>query len=204
LKLRVNLYVQALQPVKEKVSLKLLVSTCLVLSLLLSATSRLITTQTEAKKAELATLQKQLKSQEQQLKQLQDNIGKRQPSAALVKQQADLKQTITQKQKLLKFVQNEQQKVSVHYAPVFRYLAEIDPTGFWLESFSLTADASQFSGYVTEPELLPGWLNQLGKTDFFKGHSFSQFEIKQLEQKEALAFKVTSLVTAAEKQEVAP
>lgn len=196
MKLRVNLYVQALQPVKEKISLKLLVSSTAALSVILFAAGLLINVQTDSKKADLAVLQQQLKSQEQQLTQLQQSLGNRQPSAVLVKQHTELTQIIAQKQKLLRFVQGEQLKTSVQYSPVFKYLASIDPAGLWLDGFSLNASSSQFSGYVTEPELLPKWLTQLSGTAFFKGHTFSQFEIKQAENTEALTFKVTSSATA--------
>jgi Tfp pilus assembly protein PilN len=198
LKLRVNLYVQALQPVQEKISLKLVASSTAGLSALLLAVGLIMNAQADSKQAELVVLQGQVKGQELQLKQLQDTLGNRQPSPALVKERTELSQTIAQKQKLLQFVQGEQLKTSVQYSPVFQYLASIDPQGFWLGSFSLKANASQFSGYVTEPELLPEWLNKLGKTEFFKGHTFSQFEINQLENTEALAFQVTSSSAKAE------
>lgn len=192
MKLRVNLYVQALQPVKEKISLKLLVSSTLGLSVVLFVATLLINWQTDAKKADLALLQQQSKAQEQQLNQLQQSVGNRKPSAVLVRQHTELTQIIAQKQKLLQFVQGEQLKTSVKYSPVFQYLATIDLPGFWLDGFSLNATTSQFSGYVTEAALVPQWLNQLSGSAFFKGHSFSQFEIKQQEDTEALAFKVTS------------
>jgi Tfp pilus assembly protein PilN len=204
LKLRVNLYVQALQPVKEKISLKLLVSSTLGLCVLLLVAGLIMNMQTEAKQAELALLQQQVSAQTQELTQLQATLGSRQPSPALVKQRTDLNQIIAQKQKLLQFVQGEQVKTSVKYSPVFKYLASIDPQGFWLSGFSLNASSSQFSGYVTEPELLPKWLNQLSGTEFFKGHTFSQFEIKQVENTEALAFKVTSSAAGAATLEAKP
>lgn len=204
MKLRVNLYVKALQPVKEKISLKLLISSTLGLCIVLLVAGFIIDTHAATKQAELALLQQQVKSQEQQLTQLQATIGSRQPSPALVKQRTELNQMIAQKQKLLQFVQGEQLKTSVQYSPVFRYLASIDPQGFWLNSFSLNASSSQFSGYVTEAELLPKWLNQLSGTEFFKGHTFSQFEIKQVENTEALAFKVTSSAASAATLEAKP
>ena len=192
MKLRVNLYVKALQPVKENISLNRLVGTVLALSGLLLAVGLILNAQTAGKKAELKLVQQQLATQQQQVTELNQKIGNRQPAPALVKQHAELSQTIEQKQKLLRFVQGEQRKVSVKYAPVFVYLAEIDPSGFWLSSFSLNASSSQFSGYVTAPELLPQWLSKLSSTAFFKGHTFSQFEIKQQDDSEALVFKVTS------------
>lgn len=204
MKLRVNLYVQALQPVKEKISLKLLVSSTLALSVVLLLTGVLLNGHTDNKKAELAVLQQQIKAQEQQLNQLQQSVGNLKPSAVLVKQYTELTQLIAQKQKLLQFVQGEQLKTSVKYSPVFQYLATIDLPGFWLDGFSLNATTSQFSGYVTEAELLPQWLNQLGGSVFFKGQSFSQFEIKQQENTEALAFKVTSAAPEAVVEETKP
>lgn len=197
MKLRVNLYVQALQPVKEKISLKLLVSSTLGLSTVLLLLSLLFTMHTETKQKQLAALQQQVKEQTQAVTQLQQTIDSRQPAPALVKQRTELNQIIAQKQRLLQFVQNEQRKTSVQYSPVFQYLASIDPDGFWLSSFSLNATSSQFSGYVTQAELLPQWLNKLSDTAFFKGHSFSQFEIKQTDKSEALVFKVTSSSASA-------
>lgn len=204
MKLRVNLYVQSLQPVKEKISLKLLVGSTFGLCAVLMAMGLIMNTQADSKQAELAVLQQQVKAQEQQLAQLQATVGNRQPSAELVRQRADLSQIIRQKQKLLQFVQGEQLKTSVKYSPVFKYLASIDPEGFWLDGFSLNASSSQFSGYVTEPELLPKWLNQLSGTAFFTGHTFSQFEIKQVENTEALAFKVTSSAAGTASAEAKP
>ena len=198
MKLRVNLYVQALRPVKEKISLKLTVYSVAGLVCLLLVISVALANFTDAKKSELKQLQSQVKQQEEQVAQLQKVLGSRAPSAILVKQQSDLKQAIVQKQKLLQFVQGEQKKTSVKYSPVFDYLAAIDPQGLWLESFSLSATSSQFSGYVSEPELLPQWLTKLSATAFFKGHTFAQFEIKQQDTTEALSFKVVSSATAAE------
>ena len=197
MKLRVNLYVQGLQPVKEKISLKLTVYSLAGLLSLLIVISVALANFTAAKKSELKQLQSQAKRQEEQVAQLQKELGSRAPSAILVKQQADLKQAIVQKQKLLQFVQGEQKKTSVKFSPVFDYLAAIDPQGLWLESFSLSATSSQFSGYVSEPELLPEWLTKLSATAFFKGHTFAQFEIKQQEKAEALSFKVVSSASAA-------
>lgn len=204
MKLRVNLYVQALQPVKEKISLKLLVSSTLGLSAVLLLLSLLFTMHTETKQKQLAALQQQVKEQTQAVTQLQQTIDSRQPAPALVKQRTELNQIIAQKQRLLQFVQNEQRKTSVQYSPVFQYLASIDPDGFWLSSFSLNATSSQFSGYVTQAELLPQWLNKLSDTAFFKGHSFSQFEIKQTDKSEALVFKVTSSSSADTAKEAKP
>ncbi len=204
MKLRVNLYVQALQPVKEKISLNLLVGSTLGLSVVLLATGLLINLQAEAKQTQVVVLQQQVKTQAEQVSQLQKLINERKPSELLVKQHTELTQTIVQKQKLLQFVQGEQVKTSVKYSPVFKYLAGIDPEGFWLESFSLNASSSQFSGYVTKAELLPLWLTHLSATEFFKGHTFSRFEINQTDKSEALAFKVQSSATDTVSAEAKP
>lgn len=198
MKLRVNLYIQALQPVQERISLKRVLLSMVGLGLVLSAAAWLLNSLVHSKQADLVVLQQQVKAQEQQLKQLQDKIAQHQPSALLVKQRTEFIQTIAQKQKLLQFVQGEQRKTSVKYSPVMRYLASIDPQGFWLTSFSLSANSSEFSGYLTAPEVLPQWLNQLGGTEFFKGHTFSQFEINQAQNSEALVFKVTSEAASKE------
>lgn len=83
MKLRVNLYVQALQPVKEKISLKLLLGSTLGLSAVLLAIGLLMNAQAASKQSELLVLQEQVKRQEQQIKQLQDSLGSRQPAPVL-------------------------------------------------------------------------------------------------------------------------
>ncbi|MBY0419159.1 MAG: PilN domain-containing protein [Pararheinheimera sp.] len=206
MKLRVNLYTQALQPVKEKISLNLIAYSLAGALIFLTLMSIALTFLADSKKSELKQIQNQVKLQEKQIAQLQTELGSRAPSAILVKQQSELKQAIVQKQKLLQFVQGEQKKTSVKYSPIFDYLATIDPQGLWLESFSLSATSSQFSGYVIEPELLPEWLTKLSSTAFFKGHTFAQFEIRQQENMEALSFKVVSSAATirSKTSEVAP
>lgn len=202
MKLRVNLYVAALQPVKEKISLTTLVASVAAVSAILIGAGFIISGMAENKQAELDLLQQQVKMQTQQIDALQQALSKKAPSPALVKQKTELTQTIAQKQKLLQFVHGEQRKTSVKFSPVFDYLATIDPAGFWLDSFSLNATSSQFSGYVTQPELLPEWINRLSDATFFTGHTFSQFEIKKEENNEALAFKITSVAHEIETKEV--
>lgn len=189
---------------KKKVSLNLLVGSTLGLCVLLWVAGLLINLQTGAKQTELTVLQQQVKSQTDQITQLQKIINDRKPSELLIKQHTELTQTIAQKQKLLQFVQGEQVKTSVQYSPVFKYLAGIDPDGFWLDSFSLNASSSEFSGFVTQAELLPQWLTQLSGTEFFKGHTFSRFEISQSDKTEALAFKVKSSAVDAVSAEAKP
>lgn len=202
MKLRVNLYVTALQPVKEKISLTTLVGSVASISALLICAGFMLSGMAGTKQAELEVLQQQVKTQTQQIDTLQQGLRNKAPSAALVKQKEELTQTIVQKQKLLQFVHGEQRKTSVKFSPVFAYLAAIDSSGFWLDSFSLNATSSQFSGYVTQPELLPEWINRLGGAPFFTGHTFAQFELKKQDNNEALAFRITSVATKPKIKEV--
>lgn len=202
MKLRVNLYVAALQPIREKVSLNLLSGCVVILSVVLLCVGFALSSMAKAKQTELDIVQQQLKAQTRQIDNLQLALSNRAPSAALVKQKAELTQTIAQKQKLLQFVHGEQRKTSVKFSTVFDYLAAIDPVGFWLDSFSLNASSSQFSGYVTEPESLPDWINKLSGAAFFSGHTFSQFELKKAEDSEALVFKITSVAQKTATAEV--
>ncbi|WP_337880328.1 PilN domain-containing protein [Rheinheimera sp.] len=198
MKLRLNLYTQAIQPEREKVSLKLVLQIVLSLVLVLTLLGLVLDYRAASLTEELAAMQQKTAAQQSQIEQLRTRLQAKTPSPLLVKQHSELSQMLAQKNKLLNFVQNEQKKTAVKYGPVFDYLAQIDPQGFWLTSFKLSAQRSTFKGYVLKADLLPYWLNQLGQNAFFKGQSFAQFELEQ-HQSQVLSFVVQSeKATAAE------
>ncbi|WP_419571252.1 PilN domain-containing protein [Rheinheimera sp.] len=199
MKLRLNLYTSAIKPEQEKVSLKLVVQVVGCLVLVMTLVGLALDYRSDATSQELAAMQQQTAAQQSQIEQLRTRLQARVPSPVLVKQHDELTQALSQKNKLLSYVQNEQKKTAVKYGPVFDYLAKIDPKGFWLTSFRLSPDSSTFQGYVLKAELLPYWLNQLSQNEFFKGQSFAQFELEQeRDQTQAMSFVVQSEQVAGE------
>ena len=199
MKLRLNLYTSAIKPEQEKISLKLVVQVVGCLVLVMTLVGLALDYRSDATSQELAAMQQQTAAQQSQIEQLRTRLQARVPSPVLVKQHEELTQLLSLKNKLLSYVQNEQKKTAVKYGPVFDYLAKIDPKGFWLTSFRLSADSSTFQGYVLKAELLPYWLNQLSQNEFFKGQSFAQFELEQeRDQTQAMSFVVQSEQVAGE------
>jgi len=190
MKSRLNLYGDSLRPVKEKISLKLVVTSVVATTVGMAALGLIVGMVQNNQSQQLQQLSGSVKSSQQQIEQLQQTLAKREPSPTLVRRQSELEQSVAQKQKLLAFIQNEQKKTSVRFSPVFDYLADIDQQGLWLKSFSLALGESQFTGVVTQPDLLPLWLNLLSKNEFFKGQSFSQFEVAEQKDGAELEFVV--------------
>ena len=67
------------------------------------------------------------------------------------------------------------------YSEYLRAFSRQIVPGVWLTGFSLKGDAAQISlsGGVTNPELLPAYIQRLGKEDIMRGKTFSMLQMQQ-------------------------
>ncbi|MBK9161789.1 MAG: PilN domain-containing protein [Nitrosomonadales bacterium] len=67
------------------------------------------------------------------------------------------------------------------YSEYMRAFSRQVVPGLWLTGFSMAGDASQISlsGGVTDPELLPAYIQRLGKEDIMRGKMFSDLQMQQ-------------------------
>jgi len=191
MKLRVNLYQAALQPRLEKMPLLQvvwLVGAVLVLLTLAGAWNYQQLLQ-QRQQAELVGQQVQSKLKELEI--YQQSLAGRQPSALLQQQANTLQQSIEQKQQLLSYLKQEISQTPPQYSQVLSHLAAIDLPGIWLTSFQL-GQQQQFSGVVKDSQLLPQWLQALGKNALLQGQSFDGVKLQPLAQAPYLSFDVSA------------
>jgi hypothetical protein len=67
------------------------------------------------------------------------------------------------------------------YAEYMRAFARQVVPGLWLTGFRVGGDAAQISlsGAVTDPELLPAYIQRLGREEVMRGRTFATLQMRQ-------------------------
>jgi hypothetical protein len=191
MKLRVNLYQAVLQPRLEKMPLKQVVWLVGVVLVLLALGGLWTYQQLLEQRQQADLVGKQVQHKLTELEAYQLSLAGRQPSAVLQQQAQQLQQSISQKQQLLSYLNQEISKTPPQYSQVLSHLTAIDVPGIWLTSFQL-GQQQQFSGVVKDSQLLPRWLQALGKNASLQGQSFDAVKLQPLAQVPYLRFDVTA------------
>lgn len=189
MKLRVNLYQPVLQPRTEQATLSQFATAVAVSVLLLLLLIFWCYQQLSLQRQQAAAVDVQTQQQMQQLDGLQQQLANRKPSATLSQQAVGLQQSLSQKQQLLSYLQQQQNQPPVRYAAVLQHLAAIDQPGIWLTGFVLGA-TPQFQGVVKDSQALPLWLQALGASPQLQGQSFSLVQLQPLADGDYLQFNV--------------
>ncbi len=191
MKLRINLYQPALQPRLEKMPLNQVVWLVGLVLVLLTLGGLWNYQQLLQQRQQADLVGQQVQSKLKELEVYQLSLAGRQPSAALQQQAQNLQQSISQKQQLLSYLKQEISKTPPQYSQVLSHLAAIDLPGIWLTSFQL-GQQQQFRGVVKDSQLLPQWLQALGKNTLLQGQSFDGVKLQPLAQAPFLSFDVSA------------
>ncbi|RVU33057.1 hypothetical protein EOE67_18455 [Rheinheimera riviphila] len=191
MKLRVNLYQVVLQPRLEKMPLKQVAWLVGAVLVLLTVGGLWNYQQLLQQRQQADLVGKQVQNKLKELEVYQTSLSGRQPSLMLQQQAQQLQQSIGQKQQLLSYLKQEISKTPPQYSQVLSHLAAIDLPGIWLTSFQL-GQQQQFSGVVKDSQLLPQWLQALGKNALLQGQSFDGVKLQPLTQAPYLSFDVSA------------
>jgi hypothetical protein len=192
MKQQVNLYQPVLYPVTERFGLSQLVLSWLLLALTLTAAWYWLHYQQQQLAAELAAQQQQQVLQLQEVTLYQEALTQRQPSPELLKQHQSAERNVLQKQQLLSYVNQQQQQASQFYSPVLQHLQQIDRQELWLTGFTLLQHHSSFNGITLRPDSVPLWLQDLRQLGYFQGQQFSQVNMQQVTNKQAVSFELVA------------
>jgi len=191
MKLRINLYQPALQPRLEKMPLNQVLRLVSFVLVLMTFGGLWNYQQVLQQRQQADLVGKQLQSKLKELEVYQLSLVGRQPSVILQQQAQQLQQSIGQKQQLLNYLKQEISKTPPQYSQVLQHLAAIDLPGIWLTSFQL-GQQQQFSGVVKDSQLLPQWLQALGKNTLMQGQGFDGVQLQPLAQAPYLSFDVSA------------
>lgn len=178
MKRSVNLYQAALQVQPNSYRLSTLVhwlSLCLLVALVLFGWL-----QWQIERTAVTTQQQQqlINASSEALDQLQQTLAQRQPDAALTQQLQQLQASNLQKQQLRLLLQQTAAGPRPRFSLVLTDLASADLPGFWLVGFRLSQQDIRFQGMTRDASQLPGWLQQLGQSEFLRQRSFGKVAVQ--------------------------
>lgn len=190
IKQRVNLYQPVLFVQRQRLTLSRLLYLWFALIVVLLAVMFMLQQQLQQHTAQLAEQQRQLNTAQQEVTMYQQALTQRQPAAALQQQHQLLQRSVQQKQQLLGYLSSQQQQAGLFYSPVLQHLQQIDRNELWLTSFSLQQHYSSFAGIALQPDAVPQWLAELSSLGYFQGQRFSQINLQQVAEKQAVSFSL--------------
>jgi len=181
MKQQVNLYTSELRPVKQRLSF----GTCVLLMLLVAALVLSAMGYGSWQNRQLASQANALERQTAQLQQavetLSAQVEQRQPDPELELALGRVTETISRRQRLLERVEGLTANHQAGFSGRMAALARQIPDNLWLTSITLESSPAslRLEGRTRAPELVPGYLEQLGNESVFAGETFRHFELSR-------------------------
>ncbi|MDX3775378.1 hypothetical protein QE250_14755 [Chromatiaceae bacterium AAb-1] len=190
MKQTVNLYVDALKPVKERLSLKRLLMVWLLLMITLLVIWQIQVLKQQQLVADLDAARQQLVLQQKKIEALNGAITQRNPSAAVVSEYNRLLAYRQQQELVLSYLSARKARTEFIPSQIFLHLQAADLPELWLTRFSLEAGQSAFYGISLQPVIVTRWLEGLRQHSYFQGQSFKGVTLQQLPQRPAVSFEL--------------
>lgn len=127
-----------------------------------------------ARRSQLATLQQQVQTFGQQL-------GARQGDGTLDKQLAAARSAVAERQEVLSIVAQGDLPASHAYSGLLQGFARQVVEGVWLTGFGFAQKNIEIRGRLTDPALLPVYINRLNGEPAFAGRRFAALDMKGVE-----------------------
>lgn len=119
----------------------------------------------------------QIKQLAQQQSELENQLARRKPDAALVETVERLAEKQKNQQHTLDLLLKTAHDPKTGFAETLRALARQRLEGLWLTDITLQAEQRMFEGSLIQPELLPRWLEGLAGESSFANTSYQVMEI---------------------------
>lgn len=122
-------------------------------------------------------LENQLKQLKQQISEQENLLNRRKPDSDLVQQVEQLEEQQKNQQHTLDLLHQTSRDPKTGFAETLRALARQRLEGLWLTEIQLLPGQRILAGRLTQPELLPRWLEGLSREASFQGESYQVMEI---------------------------
>ncbi len=134
-----------------------------------------------SQKAELDDLQLTLADKQKELEDTKRKYPKLVKSKALEQQLAALNEQNENKVRLLRYLQSDTLKDAQAFSGIFEDLSQYDHHQVWLTRIDLLSEGKsmRLKGLVSQPDVLPGYINGLKQAGSFKGRAFNLFNLER-------------------------
>jgi len=156
-------------------------SVCLLLFVVVSVVQIIMINQLKSS-ANLALTQKNTISD--QLENIKANFVEPKEDPLLKHKIKEINERISNKQKLVGFLDSQSSKKRFSFSSVMMSLSEKTVGGIWLTALSIETDGSQYrlEGNSQQPDLLPRYIDELKTSNVLKVTSFNLFDLERVEK----------------------
>lgn len=178
---QINLLLPELKPRFDWLALPVVASLALAGLLLLVVLFGVTAMQAESLKTREAELKAQLLALQQQVQSLGQSLGARQGDSGLEKQIAATRLGVAQRQEVLNVIAQGEVTGSNAYSGLLQGFARQGLEGVWLVGFGFAGKDIEIRGRLTDPALLPAYINRLNAEPAFAGRRFATLDMKSVD-----------------------
>ncbi|GLQ33517.1 hypothetical protein [Litoribrevibacter albus] len=130
---------------------------------------------------EITALNTRLADKQAELKEAKRKYPKLVKSKALETQLAALREQNNNKIRLLNYLKSDTLKDAQAYSGVFEDLTQFDHRQVWLTRIDVLSEGQsmRLTGLVSQPDVLPGYIDGLKQAASFKGRAFNLFNLER-------------------------
>lgn len=178
---QINLLLPELKPRFDWLALPVVASLALAGLLLLVILSTVTAMRAETLRRQEAVIKTQLLALQQQVQTLGQSLGARQGDSLLDKQIAAARLGVTQRQEVLGVIAQGEVTGSNAYSGLLQGFSRQVIEGVWLVGFGFADKNIEIRGRLTDPALLPTYINRLNAEPAFAGRRFSALDMKGID-----------------------
>jgi len=193
---QINLLLPELRPRFDWLALPVVGGAALAGLLLLVAMAVMTAMATDGLKAREANVRNQLAALQQQVQSLGRTLGARQADTALERQIAAARLAVSQRQEVLNVIAQGDVAGSNAYSGLLQGFSRQIVDGVWLVGFGFAQKDVEIRGRLTDPALLPIYINRLNAEPAFAGRRFATLDMKGVEPSAARADTAPAPTTA--------
>lgn len=175
---QINLLLPELKPRFDWLALPVVASLALAGLLLLVGLSTVTAMRADSLRTKEAAIKTQLLALQQQVQTLGQSLGARQGDSMLDKQIAAARLGVTQRQEVLNVIAQGDVTGSNAYSGLLQGFSRQVVEGVWLVGFGFADKDIEIRGRLTDPALLPAYINRLNAEPVFSGRRFSTLDMK--------------------------
>jgi len=175
---QINLLLPELKPRFDWLALPVVASLALAGLLLLVGLSTMTAMRGDSLREKEAAIKTQLLALQQQVQTLGHSLGARQGDSMLDKQIAAVRLGVTQRQEVLNVIGQGEVTGSNAYSGLLKGFSRQGLEGVWLVGFGFADKDIEIRGRLTDPALLPTYINRLNSEPAFAGRRFSALDMK--------------------------
>ncbi|MFT4925787.1 MAG: MSHA biogenesis protein MshI [Phenylobacterium sp.] len=201
-KTRVNLYILSLRPVKEVLSLNMMVISWVVTAVLLTATAMVLNNNLAQLSGNLTASRTALTDKQAMVKLLEEEHKNRKASIRLTEELNQLSKELQGKRILSQHLKGQVVPVEQRYSAVMLDMARFHNDQLWISEMRFDELGVSLRGYALNALAVPEWMNKLQQSPFFVGKEFAVLNLEDQDD-EVIVFEINSVamdINAVESQ----